>query len=271
MVIPVEYSAIAGGCGVRSLGCSAWNGLAFSRRVRPLEDAISACASGRLAKIGTSDMDSVPPTIATSASPSAMALAASMKVWIDVAHARAAVCASILRGRPAASTTSRAMLGAVTVGITWPNTTWSISSGSSSARSTSSRTTIVPRSSAVSSPNTVPAFMNGVRSPFTTATRRQFLGVLDIPLSFAGNLTRTTRRINHVPLHPRFSGAATSTRALTSPRSRSVARTRSRTGRRRERASAPRLQAWPRRRSPARWTASTSALACSGSVGGRIP
>ena len=81
--------------------------------------------------------------------PRAMALAAVVMAWMEVAQARATVCASILRGSPAASTTSRAMDGAVSVGMTCPKTTWSISCGSSSARCTSSWTTIRPRSSAV--------------------------------------------------------------------------------------------------------------------------
>ncbi len=61
--------------------------------------------------------------MATSAWPSAMALRrGDQRLDADVAQARATVCASILRGSPAASTTSRAMLVAVSVGITWPKT-----------------------------------------------------------------------------------------------------------------------------------------------------
>ncbi len=68
--------------------------------------------------IQRSDIDSVPPMIATSEVPTAMVLAASTNAWMLVAQARAAVWASMCRGSPAAITTSRAMLVAVRVGIT---------------------------------------------------------------------------------------------------------------------------------------------------------
>ena len=82
------------------------------------ETTIDREAMGRLAKMGASDIDSVPPMIATSLVPKAMVLAASVSAWTEVAHARATVCASIFLGNPAAITTSRAMLGAVIVGTT---------------------------------------------------------------------------------------------------------------------------------------------------------
>ena len=150
MVRPVEYSAMAGGTGTRSAACSPSKARSFSGSRLAREAFTSARASGRLVKIGASDMHSVPPAMATVESPRAIAEATSVSAWRLVAQARATVCVSMVRGRPAASTTSRAMLGASSVGMTWPKTSWSMVAGSTSERSTSSWTTTRPRSSAVS-------------------------------------------------------------------------------------------------------------------------
>ena len=99
--------------------------------------------------MGTSLIDSVPPAMATWLTPSAIAEATSVKAWMEVAQARLTVWASSPRGSAEARPTSRAMLGASSVGMAWPKTIWSISAGSMSVRSTSSRTTAAPRSSEV--------------------------------------------------------------------------------------------------------------------------
>ena len=72
--------------------------------------------------MGTSLIASAPPTIATSASPVAIASAAAVSACRLVAQARATEYASMFLGRPAASPTSRAMLGHCTTGITAPKT-----------------------------------------------------------------------------------------------------------------------------------------------------
>ena len=100
-----------------------------------------------------------------------MAEATSVKAWMEVAQALETVWASSPLGSAEARPTSRAMLGARSVGMAWPKTIWSISAGSMSVRSTSSRTTVAPRSSEVREPKTPPALTKGVRRPFTTTAR----------------------------------------------------------------------------------------------------
>src|SRR5215467_10412415 len=139
--------------------------------------------------MGTSLSASAPPAIATSTSPVAIASAAVVSSCGLVAHARATECASIFLGSPAASPTSRAMLGHCTIGITAPNTIWSISLGGSSHRCTSSETAIRPRSRAVRPRKAVPDFTNGVRNPATMAALRPGL----VAMASSGGVRRNKR------------------------------------------------------------------------------
>ncbi len=171
MVRPVEYSAMAGGTGTRSLGWRPAKARTRSGSERARLAFTRARERGRLVKMGTSLIDSVPPAMATRLTPRAIAEATSVNAWMDVAQALETEWASMPRGSAEARPTSRAMLGARSVGMAWPKTTWSISAGSMSARWTSSRTTAAPSSSEVREPKTPPALTKGVRSPLTTTAR----------------------------------------------------------------------------------------------------
>ena len=103
---------MAGGTGTRSLGWTPAKARSRSGSERARLAFTRARESGRLVKMGTSLIDSVPPAMATWLTPSAMAEATSVKAWIEVAQARLTVCASIPRGSAEARPTSRAMLGA---------------------------------------------------------------------------------------------------------------------------------------------------------------
>ena len=96
---------------------------------------------------------------------------------MEVAQARATVCAWTFRGSWLRSTISRPMRVTVLEGMTWPKTTESTSRGEIRLRATSSFTTSDPRSTADRSRKSVPDFTNGVRSPSMTAARRPGAGV----------------------------------------------------------------------------------------------
>ena len=123
MVRPVVGSFSAGGTGAKSFGRSRERIFTRSPSVFARETSTSACARGRDAKIGASEIDSAPPEIAQSEWPSAIWSAASVVVWIEVAQARETVWACTLRGSWVRSTISRPMSVTVDDGITCPKTT----------------------------------------------------------------------------------------------------------------------------------------------------
>jgi hypothetical protein len=151
MVSPVEGSAIAGVSGTRSLGRIPAKAERRAPRLRAREASIRARAMRRLWRMGTSDRLSAPPAMPTSALPARISALTSAMAWLAEAHARLTVWAGTLAGSPLPRTTSRARLGALTDGMTWPITTVSTAPGSSSVRSTSSRTQALARSTAVRS------------------------------------------------------------------------------------------------------------------------
>src|SRR5262245_50135060 len=122
MVRPVEYSAMAGGTGTMSFGFKPAKARTRSGRLRARLALTRARESGRLVKMGTSLIDSVPPATATWLTPRAIAEATSVKAWMEVAQARETVWASVALGSAEARPTSRAMLGASSVGMAWPKT-----------------------------------------------------------------------------------------------------------------------------------------------------
>ena len=65
MVRPVEYSAMAGGTGTRSFGCTPAKARRRSGSERARLAFTRARERGRLVKMGTSLIDSVPPAMAT--------------------------------------------------------------------------------------------------------------------------------------------------------------------------------------------------------------
>src|SRR5215831_12762744 len=122
MVRPVEYSAMAGGTGTMSFGFRPAKARTRSGSDRARLAFTRARESGRLVKMGTSLIDSVPPATAIWLTPSVIAEATSVKAWREVAQALETVWASRPFGRPEARPTSRAMLGARSVGTAWPKT-----------------------------------------------------------------------------------------------------------------------------------------------------
>ena len=171
MVSPVVGSLIAGGTGTRSRGESFEKMRSLSARVLALLASTSAPASLRDTVMGTSVDESAPPQIAAVDCPARIDSAALVSAWKLVAQARLTLNASMFLGRPVPSTTSRAMLGAETLGTTWPYTQRSMIFGSISLLWTSSRTTMRARSWAERSRYAEACLANGVRSPATMARR----------------------------------------------------------------------------------------------------
>src|ERR1051325_11334901 len=92
--------------------------------------------------------------------------------WLAEAQARVKEEAGISFGNCGSRLTSRPMFGTRADGTTCPKITSSTSWPSRFVRSSSSRVAYRPRSTARAFFNAVPALLNGVRTPATTATRR---------------------------------------------------------------------------------------------------
>ena len=95
--------------------------------------------------IGTRDITSTPPPIATSTTPDEMRFAAKWIACWPEPHWRSTVVPGTSIGKPASSTTLRPMFAACSPTCeTLPNTTSPTSAGSTPARVTTSRSTFAP-------------------------------------------------------------------------------------------------------------------------------
>src|SRR5438270_1599555 len=109
--------------------------------------------------------------------------------WFAEAQARFSEYAGISLGSCGSRLTSRATFGTSGEGTTWPKMTSSTSVPSRFVRSISSRAAYRARSTARASFSDVPALVNGVRTPATTATRRPLRpGIRFFPLPGSRNL-----------------------------------------------------------------------------------
>src|ERR1700694_3964370 len=117
---PVVYSAMAGATGASSAGRNPARALAFNAGVFALDSFTSRRANSREKRIGTSERHSDPPATTMSARPRAIFSAESVMARLDEAHAMMTEEAGVFWERFASKTTSRAMLGRETEGITVP-------------------------------------------------------------------------------------------------------------------------------------------------------
>src|SRR5260221_2859681 len=118
-------------------------------------------------------MDSTPPAMSSSASPTATARAPSPTAMRPEPHSRFTVPPGTLTGRPASSALMRATLRLSSPAwFAHPSSTSSTAAGSTPVRRTSSRMTSAPRSSGRTSASAPPWRPMGVRTASTTKTSR---------------------------------------------------------------------------------------------------
>src|SRR5262249_7732483 len=125
----------------------------------------------RLHRSGYSLIDSVPPATTAVAAPGAVLYQACPMASIPEAQFRCTGKAGAGRGTPAASETTRPMLGAPAGVPQLPSTPSSTRAASNSVRARSSDTATRPSSAAETVARGPPDFAKGVRTPFTMTTR----------------------------------------------------------------------------------------------------
>ena len=127
---PVEYSAMAGGTGSRSLALSFWKGRSFSGRLLPLDGAdqrVRQRAAGEDGRVrhGLGAAGDRHVRVAQRDGVGRVG----QRLDGGGAGARHGVAPRSLRAGPRRAPPRGRWTGAVSVGMTWPKTTWSISFG----------------------------------------------------------------------------------------------------------------------------------------------
>ena len=105
---PVENSATAGGCGMKSAPERPLSSESFCCIVFIFPTLISRFRSGREYRMGRSDITSTPPAMPHSICPTLILSTSVAVATLAPMHASVTVCAGVLSGSPAARAASRA-------------------------------------------------------------------------------------------------------------------------------------------------------------------